>query len=382
VTDFPIPFSRPSLEGRELEYVSDAARAGRMSGGGKFSRLAAQLLERELCVPRVLLTTSCTDALEMSTLLLGVGPGDEVILPAFTFVSVANAVALRGARPVFADIRPDTLNLDEALLPRLITPRTRAVILVHYAGVACEMDAISEACAPERVSIVEDAAHALFGRYRGRLLGTIGRLATLSFHETKNLSCGEGGALLVNDPELVDQAEIAHDCGTDRRRFYRGQVDAYTWVGLGSSHVMSDLNAAILLGQLESAATIQGLRKSIWDRYHSGLAVWAETHGVQVPYVPKHCEQTYHIYYLVLPSSTARQDLIAHLAANGIAAVFHYQPLHLSKMGRLYGGRRGQCPVTESVSERLLRLPIYPRMTDLEVERVVDAICSFVPLCD
>jgi dTDP-4-amino-4,6-dideoxygalactose transaminase len=380
--EYPIPFSRPSLEGRELEYATQAARSGRMSGGGRFSQAAQELLERELSVPRALLTTSCTDALEMSMLLLDVGPGDEVIVPAFTFVSCANAIALRGARVVFADVRPDTLNIDERALPDLITARTKAVIVVHYAGVGCEMKAILDVCRKAGVAVVEDAAHSLYARYDGRPLGTLGALGTLSFHETKNISCGEGGCLLVNDADLVERAEVVHEKGTNRSRFHRGQVDKYTWVDLGSSHILSDLSAAILLGQLEAGQKIQELRKSIWLRYADGISPWAAEYGVQVPYVPAHCEQSYHIYYLVLPSLLSRQALIEHLKVRGIASAFHYQPLNISTMGRRLGGTEGQCPVTEYVADRLLRLPIYNRLTDSEVEQVVEAVNSFEPRSD
>ncbi|HXS23727.1 MAG TPA: dTDP-4-amino-4,6-dideoxygalactose transaminase [Gemmatimonadales bacterium] len=378
-SEYPIPFSRPSLEGRELEYLSQAAQSGRMSGGGRFSRLAQDHLERLLSVPRALLTTSCSDALEMSTLLANVGPGDEVIVPSFTFVSVANAVVLRGATPIFADIRPDTLNIDEKLLPGLITPRTKAVIVVHYAGVGCEMDQILAICEKAGISVIEDAAHSMYAYYRGRPLGTLGRLGTYSFHETKNISCGEGGALLINDPELVDRAEIVHEKGTNRNRFFRGLVDKYTWVDLGSSHILGELGAAVLLGQLEAAETIQRLRRSVWERYDEGIAVWARDYGVQVPFVPDHCEQSFHIYYLVLPSLDARQGLLAHLKARGIAGAFHYQALHTSEMGERLGGRPGQCPVTERVSDQLLRLPLYNRLTDSDVEQVIDAVTSFNP---
>jgi dTDP-4-amino-4,6-dideoxygalactose transaminase len=337
------------------------------------------LLEQLLGVPKVLLTTSCTHALDMAALLLEIGPGDEVIVPSFTFVSTVNAFVLRGARPVFADIRPDTLNLDESRLEALITPRTRAIAVVHYAGVGCEMDTILEIANRYRVAVVEDNAHGLFGRYRGRYLGTFGCLATQSFHETKNLTCGEGGALLINDPQYIDRAEIVREKGTNRSRFFRGQVDKYTWVDIGSSYLPSDILAAFLYAQLEERERIQARRRHIWEFYARELRDWAEDHGVRLPVVPPHCEQPYHLFYLLLPSLEARTRLIAHLKARGILAVFHYLPLHLSPMGQRFGGKPGDCPVTEDVSDRLLRLPFYNDLTDEELAEVVEAIRAFDP---
>lgn len=373
----PIPFNRPALAGSTLQHLADAARAGRLAGDGPYTDRCRRLLEEALGAHKVLLTTSCTHALEMAALLLGVGPGDEVILPSFTFVSVANAFVLRGARPVFADVRPDTLNLDEARLESLITPRTRAVVPVHYAGVSCEMDGILEVAARHHVAVVEDTAHGLFGRYRGRWLGTMGALGTLSFHETKNFTCGEGGALIVNDPALAERAEIIREKGTNRARFFRGQVDKYTWVDVGSSYLPSDLLAAVLYAQLEAREPIQDRRRQIWDRYRTALADWAARHDVGLPHVPETCEQAYHLFYVLLPSWQLRRSLIDHLRALGISSVFHYLPLHLSDMGQRFGGKTGDCPVTEDLSDRLLRLPLYPSMTDREVERVVDAVLEW-----
>jgi dTDP-4-amino-4,6-dideoxygalactose transaminase len=284
---------------------------------------------------------------------------------------------LRGAKPIFADIRPDTLNIDESQLERLVSPRTRAIAVVHYAGVACEMDAIMSFAKRHRLVVIEDNAHGLFGRYRGKQLGTFGALAALSFHETKNLSCGEGGALLLNDPAYVDRAEILREKGTDRSRFFRGQVDKYTWVDIGSSFLPSDLLAAVLLGQLESRERIQSRRRQIWERYDSSLREWAGAKGIRVPTVPSHCDQTHHMYYLIMPSYDERQAVIEHLAGHDISSVFHYLPLHLSPMGRRLGGKEGDCPVTEEVSDGLLRLPFYNSMTDAELDRVVAALTSF-----
>jgi dTDP-4-amino-4,6-dideoxygalactose transaminase len=335
------------------------------------------MLERLLGVPRVLLTPSGTHALELIALLLDIRPGDEVIIPSFTFVSTANAFVLRGARPVFADIRPDTLNLDEAQLERLITPRTRAIVAVHYAGVGCEMDAILEIAARHGIAVVEDNAHGLFGTYKGRYLGTFGSLAALSFHETKNITCGEGGALIINDPRYIERAEIIREKGTDRTRFFRGEVDKYTWVDVGSSYVLSDLLAAFLYAQLEARERIHAKRRRIWQYYAEHLKDWADAHGVRLPYVPPHCQQSYHMFYLLMPSLAERQALMAHLRARGILSVFHYHPLHLSAMGRRFGGRPGQCPVTEAVSDRLLRLPFYNALTEDDQASVVAALKAF-----
>jgi dTDP-4-amino-4,6-dideoxygalactose transaminase len=374
---YAIPFNRPETFGREKEYVLQALSSGHLSGDGPFGRACNELLARSLNVPAALLTTSCTHALEMAALLLEVGPGDEVVLPSFTFVSTANAFVLRGARPVFADVRPDTLNLDESRLEPLITGRTRAIVPVHYAGVGCEMDAILEIARRRGLAVVEDNAHGLFGRYRGRYLGTFGSLASQSFHETKNFTCGEGGALLINDARYVERAEILREKGTHRTRFFRGEVDRYTWVDVGSSYLPSELLAAFLLGQLEAREEIQTRRRRIWERYASLLGDWAASRGVRLPVVPPHCEQPYHLFYVILPSPEARAGLIAHLKERGILAVFHYLPLHLSEMGRRFGGKPGDCPVTEDVSERLLRLPFYTGMTEAEQERVVEAILEF-----
>jgi dTDP-4-amino-4,6-dideoxygalactose transaminase len=376
-TKLDIPFNRPSFVGDERRYVEQALAAGHLSGNGAFTRRCEALLAGELGALRVLLTTSCTHALEMAALLLDVGPGDEVVVPSFTFVSSANAFVMRGARPVFADVRPDTLDLDARQLERLLTPRTRAIVAVHYAGVACDMDEIVALANRHGVEVVEDNAHGLFGRYRDRALGTIGTLAALSFHETKNVSCGEGGALVVNHARYLERAEILRDKGTDRGRFFRGKVDRYTWVDLGSSWVMSDLLAAVLLAQLEARERVQAARRTIWRRYQDGLSAWAEEQGVGLPTVPADCEQAFHLFFLVLPTHDARQRLIAHLGAHGILSVFHYVPLHLSPMGRRFGGRAGDCPVAESTSDRLLRLPLFYSLGEAEQTRILEAILAF-----
>ena len=374
-----IPFNRPFVTGREYEYISQAIANGHSAGNGPFTHGCQALLEQVTGAVRALLTTSCTDALEMCALLLRLQPGDEVIVPSFTFVSTANAFVLLGATPVFIDIRPDTLNLDESRLEALITRRTKAIVPVHYAGVACEMDPILEIARRHGIVVVEDAAHGLFGHYRGRPLGSLGSLATLSFHETKNVTCGEGGALLINDPAYLERAEILRDKGTNRSRFFRGQVDKYTWVDVGSSYLPSDLLAAFLYAQLEARAEVQARRRRVWHHYSDHLRDWAEPRGIRLPVVPSHCNQPYHMFYLLLPSLGARQGLIEHLKARGILSVFHYQPLHLSDMGRRLGGTVGQCPVTEDVTDRLLRLPFYNDLGVADQEAVVAAIQAFDP---
>jgi dTDP-4-amino-4,6-dideoxygalactose transaminase len=332
---------------------------------------------RALGAPGVLLTTSCTHALEMSALLLDLAPGDEVIVPSFTFVTSASAFALRGARPVFADIRPDTLNLDHEALPSLITERTRAIVAVHYAGVGCELDALAELAEERGLALIEDNAHGLFGRYRGQWLGTRGRFATQSFHETKNFTCGEGGALVLNRAEDVQRAEILREKGTNRARFFRGEVDKYTWVDLGSSYVPSDVLAAMLFAQLERRDEIQRGRARLWERYRDALAGWADDVAARLPVIPPHCEQAFHMFYVLLPSGAERDRFLAHLKARGILAVFHYLPLHLSEFGRRVGGAEARCPVTVDVSERLARLPFFGGMTDEEQDRVIEAVLAF-----
>jgi dTDP-4-amino-4,6-dideoxygalactose transaminase len=349
----------------------------KFSGDGPFTAECHRLLERSIGVQNALLTTSCTHALEMAALLLNIGPGDEVIVPAFTFPSALNAFVLRGARPVFVDVRPDTLNIDETQIERRITEHTKAISLVHYAGVGSEMDTIMPMARQHGIAVVEDNAHGLYGKYRGRYLGTFGELATLSFHETKNFSCGEGGALLLNDPQFNERAEILREKGTDRSRFFRGEVDKYTWVDIGSSYLPSDLLAAFLRAQLEHRDQIQSKRRQIWETYSRELASWAESNAVKLPIVPPECEQSYHMFYVIMPSIESRQALISHLAGFGILAVFHYLPLHLSPMGLRFGGRQGDCPVAEDLSDRLLRFPFFTGMSGSEQAQVIDAVRAF-----
>jgi len=376
-TENRIPFNRASVVGREYDYMALAVAQGHISGDGPFTMKCQGFLEQQLGVPKALLTTSCTHALDMAAMLLDLRPGDEVIIPSFTFVSTVNAFVLRGARPVFADIRPDTLNLDERLLEHLATPKTKAVAAVHYAGIGCRMDAILDFCRPRGIAVIEDAAHGLFGKYQAKPLGTFGCLATLSFHETKNLTCGEGGALLINEPRFIERAEIIREKGTNRTRFFRGQVDKYTWVDIGSSYLPSDILAAYLYAQMERWQDIQARRSQVWNYYYENLRSWAESEGIGLPFVPEDCEQPYHLFYLLLPSLEQRNAIITHLLSRGVRSTFHYVPLHLSDMGRRFGGKEHDCPVTESVSDRLLRLPLYYSLNQSDLSRVVAAAREF-----
>ena len=377
MTEIKVDFNRPVVLGNEFEYMKEAVENGHISGDGPFTKKCHAFLEKELGVEKALLTTSCTHALEMSAILLDIQPGDEVIIPDFTFVSTVNAFVLRGAKPVFLDIRPDTLNLDESRVEAVITPRTKAIVPVHYAGVGCEMDSIMDIAGRHNVAVVEDNAHGLFGKYKGQYLGTFGSMASQSFHETKNFTSGEGGALLINDPALVERAEIIREKGTNRSRFFRGQVDKYTWVDIGSSYLPSDILAAFLFAQLEQREKIQLHRKQVWEMYHAGLKDYADTHEVQLPCIPEYCEQPYHMFYLLLPTLELRQNLIAYLRERGVYSVFHYLPLHLSDMGRSFGGKMGDCPVTETVSDQLIRLPFHNSLTSSEQEQVIDLIREF-----
>jgi dTDP-4-amino-4,6-dideoxygalactose transaminase len=376
MSDFDIPYNKPAVVGDEMTYMQDAIARGRISGDGEYSKRCHALLREMLGAAKVLLTTNCTHALDMTGLLLDLKPGDEVILPSFTFVSTANAYALRGARPVFADIRPDTLNLDEAQLESLVTPRTRAIVPVHYAGVGCEMDTILDIARRHNLEVIEDNAHGLFGTWRGRLLGSFGSMSTLSFHETKNFTCGEGGALVINGERFAERAEIVREKGTNRAKFFRGEVDRYTWVDLGSSFLPSDLLAAYLLAQLEKRQQVQARRLAQWERYNSELAEWASEHGVRLPVVPAHCVHPAHIFYLLFPGLDARQRFIGHLKERRILAVSHYVPLNISEHGRKLGGVQ-HCPVTEDVADRLVRLPIYYDLSADEQSRVIEAVRSF-----
>ena len=375
--DGRIPFNRPYLVGSEFERMREAVEGLVISEGGPFTDRCEQLLVEMTGAEAALLTSSCTHALEMAALLLDLEEGDEVVMPSFTFVSTANAFALRGLRPVFMDIRPDTLNLDERLLASKITTRTRAIVVVHYAGVGCEMDAIQGVADEAGLSIIEDNAHGLLGSYKGKALGTFGVMATQSFHETKNLTCGKGGALLLNDADLVDRAKVIRNKGTNRAQFLEGLVDKYTWVGLGSSYYPSDLLSAFLLCQFEARDLIQKKRREIWRRYDEGLADWADVQGVRKPVVPDHVKQTFHMYYLLLPTAEHRSRFITFLEDRDVNAVFHYVPLNLSPMGESLGAQPGDCPVAEDVSSRLVRLPFFTGLDQATQEIVIRTVREY-----
>ena len=371
-----IPFNKPFIVGKELAYIGQAVASGKISGDGLFTRKCHDFFAQRYGFASPLLTTSCTDALEMSALLLDIAPGDEVIVPSFTFVSTANAFALRGAKIVFADSYAQQPNLDPAAIEALVTPRTRAIVVVHYAGVACDMDPILDVARRHGIAVVEDAAQAVDATYRGRPLGSLGRLSTFSFHETKNVICGEGGMLVVNDPMLAARAEIIREKGTNRAAFFRGELDKYGWVDIGSSFLPSDILAAYLFAQLEELDRIQARRKAIWDRYHAQLAPPALQAGVQVPVVPGYASNNGHMYYLVCPSLEYRSALIAKLKAQGIHAVFHYQSLHKSPY---YHDRHDGRPLANAdrFSDCLVRLPLFFELTDDEVDFISDAIAGF-----
>ncbi|MFC1727474.1 dTDP-4-amino-4,6-dideoxygalactose transaminase [Patescibacteria group bacterium] len=373
----PIAFNVPALVGKEIEYTRQAIESGRIDGDGPFSEKCHLLLEKSLKIPKVLLTPSCTHALEMAAFLINIKPGDEVILPSFTFVSTANAFVNRGAKPIFADIRPDTLNLDEKLLEKLITKKTKAIIPVHYAGVGCEMDKIMSLAKRYKLRVVEDTAQGLFGKYKGKFLGTFGDLAATSFHQTKNFTCGEGGALFINNKEFLERAEIIREKGTDRSQFFRGMVDKYTWVDLGSSYLISDLLAAFLLAQLEKKDEVQKIRANLWKRYFKYLKTWAKKNGVKLPTVPKHCQQSCHLFYMILPTQKARDKLILYLKNKGIQSVFHFLPLHSSVMGKKFRTSAKNCQQTDLISRRLIRLPFYNDLGQASQNRIIDTILGF-----
>jgi dTDP-4-amino-4,6-dideoxygalactose transaminase len=369
-----IPFNQPYATGNELAYVTEAQRQGHLSGDGSFTRRCHQWIEQRTGCAKALLTQSCTSALELAALLLDLEPGDEVIMPSFTFVSTANAFVLRGAVPVFVDIREDTLNLDERLIEAAITPRTRAIVPMHYAGVSCEMDAIAAIAARHNLKIVEDAAQGVMAGYKGRPLGAIGDLGCFSFHETKNLISGEGGSLLVNDPELVQTAEIMREKGTDRARFFRGEVDKYTWQDAGSSFLPSEITAAFLWAQLEQAERITAERVAIWRRYHEMLAALEQRGVLRRPIIPPDCQHNGHIYYILLETADERRRVLAELKANDIHAVFHYVPLHSSPAGMRFGRSSGDLTLTTSHSERLIRLPMWLGLKETQQQRVCDVL--------
>lgn len=372
-----IPFNWPNLDYRDIEALNVAATSGHISGGGEFTLSSEREISERLLIPRALITTSCTSALEIAALLIRKSPGDEVIVPSFTFVSTASAFAINGFSPVFVDSKPDTLNIDVEAIEKAITTKTRAICLIHYGGIACEMEKIIKLGEEYNLPIIEDNAHGLYAKYNGKYLGTFGSMATQSFHETKNITCGEGGALLINDQKLIERAEILREKGTNRSKFLRGQVDKYTWVEIGSSWVISDLLSAILLSQLKRADEINNRRVEIWNKYQYELAQWAEQNGVVPPFVPNGCEHTGHVFHLRFRTAEQRTRFISHLKDKSVNAVFHYQPLHNSPIGRTFGGFDGQCPVAENAGVCLVRLPLFNSMTDDQQNRVISATTSF-----
>jgi len=369
-----IPFNRPHAAGREFEYIAQAIEGLQLSGNGPFGRRCEEWLEESTGADRVLLTPSCTAALELATLLAEIGDGDEVIMPSFTFSSTATAFVLRGAVPVFVDIREDTLNIDETLVESAITDRTRAIVPVHYAGVPAELDALRLIAERHGVVVIEDAAQAIGSTYRGRRIGVDCQFSALSFHETKNVMCGEGGAVLLNSQADVERAEILREKGTDRAQLFRGEVDKYSWRDLGSSFLLSEINAAFLWAQLEAADEILAARREVWTAYNAAFAALEADGLLRRPIVPEHCTHNAHLYYLVLPDLETRDHMIDELRAQSIAALFHYVPLHSSAAGRRFGRASGDLVHTDEASERLLRLPLWVGMGELEIGRVVEAV--------
>jgi dTDP-4-amino-4,6-dideoxygalactose transaminase len=372
-----IPYNRPFIVGKELYYIAQAVLDGRLSGDGPYTKKCQAWLESQLGCERSFLTHSCTASLEMAAMLCNIQPGDEVIMPSFTFVSTANAFVLRGGVPVFVDIRPDTLNLDERLIEKAITPKTKAIVPVHYAGVSCEMDYIMDCANSHKLWVIEDAAQALLSTSDGRFLGSIGHLGCLSFHETKNIISGEGGALLVNDTHLVQRTEILREKGTNRNQFFRGEVDKYTWVDIGSSYLPSELVGAFLYAQLEQSDKIIAVRKRIFNRYLEKLRPLVENGMIRLPYTRKGSESNGHIFYIITENLETRNKLIEHLRQSNIYAVFHYVPLHTSPAGKKYGRAAGSMKITQGMSDRVLRLPLFFEMKDSEQDRVVMEIKKF-----
>lgn len=369
-----IPFNHPHMTGKELYAIAEAHFNGKLSGDGPYTKKCHKKLEQMSASPKVLLTHSCTAALEMQALLLNIQPGDEVIMPSFTFVSTANAVAIRGGTPVFVDIRPDTLNIDESLIEEAITPRTKAIAPVHYAGVGCEMDAIMSIAKKHGIKVIEDAAQGFLSTYKGRMLGSIGDMGAYSFHETKNVISGEGGALLINDPDYFLRAEILREKGTDRSRFYRGEVDKYTWQDIGSSYLPGELIAAFLYAQLEEAQEITARRLLLWERYHAALADLEQGDYLRRPVVPDHCVHNGHMYYIIVGNGISRNDVLEKLNTAGINAVFHYIPLHSSPAGSRLGKVHGELSTTDEMSSRLIRLPLYHDLTEAQQDEVCDTL--------
>ena len=366
-----IPFNKPYMTGRELDCIAQAHAKGQLSGNGVFTKKCQTWLEKKMGAKKALLTHSCTAALEMAAILADIQPGDEVIMPSYTFVSTANAFVLRGAVPVFVDIRGDTLNIDEMLIEAAITPRTKAIVPVHYAGVACEMDVIMDIARRHKLLVIEDAAHGIISSFKGRALGAIGHLGAHSFHETKNITAGEGGALLVNDERFIERAEIICEKGTNRSQFSRGQVDKYSWVDVGSSYMPGEVIAAFLWAQMQEAEAITKMRLSIWQKYHEALKGLEADGILRRPIVPQACQHAAHMYYVLLAEDIDRQTVLDEFSRNDILAVFHYVPLHSSPAGQRYSRTHGQLVVTNSVAKRLIRLPLWVGLTAGQQELIV-----------
>ncbi|MBM6405958.1 dTDP-4-amino-4,6-dideoxygalactose transaminase [Phycicoccus sp. CSK15P-2] len=376
-TAAPVRFTAPLRTGREQEYLAQVLASPMWHGDGVFTRRASAWLRELTGVPGALLTPSCTHALELAAILLGLGPGDEVVCPSFTFTSTATAIAVRGATPVFVDVRPDTLGLDVEAVRAALTPRTKAIFVVHYGGVAADIEDLVALADDHGIAVVEDNAHGLGARWRGRPLGTFGALAAQSFHDTKNITCGEGGALLVNDAVMLERAEVVREKGTDRSRFLRGEVDRYTWQDVGSSYLPSELTAAVLVAQSEAFDRVQARRHEVWDRYARELAPWAAKQGVTLMHVPEGNEHPAHVFYVLAPTPEDQSGLIRHLGEQEISAVFHYQPLDSSPAGRRLGRTPVPCTVSADVAGRIVRLPLHPGLDDDEVARVVDAVSAY-----
>lgn len=372
-----IPFNKPFIVGKELYYIAQSVLGGKIAGDGLFTKKCHAFMEKKFGAKKILLTHSCTAALEMAAILCEVSPGDEIILPSYTFVSTANAFYLRGAKLVFADIRQDTLNIDEKKIENLVTERTKVIVPVHYAGIACEMDTIMDIADRNKLYVVEDAAQGVNAKYKGRFLGTIGDIGTYSFHETKNFICGEGGAIVINNEKFIERAEIIREKGTNRSKFFRGEVDKYTWVDIGSSYLPSDIVAAFLYAQLENMEEINKRRSEIFDYYYKALIPFVNDGKMRVPFICSECNSNSHLFYIILENETVRNNLMDHLKSKGILGVFHYIPLHLSPIGRSMGYTDGQLPVTESMSSRLLRLPFYYELTHSEQDEIINAIKEF-----
>jgi dTDP-4-amino-4,6-dideoxygalactose transaminase len=375
---FKIPFNKPCYTGNEDKYVLDSMKSLHISGNGLYTKKCEEWFENRLKCKRALLTPSCTHALEMAAILIDIKSGDEVIMPSYTFVSTANAFVLRGAKVVFVDIRPDTMNIDENLIENAITERTKAICVVHYAGVGCEMDKIMEIADKYNLYVIEDAAQGMMAEYKGKPLGTIGHLGAFSFHETKNYtSAGEGGLLIINDDKFIERAEIIREKGTNRSQFFRGMVDKYTWVDIGSSYLMNDVSAAYLWGQLEMVEEIREFRLRAWNRYYNGLLELEKDGFIELPTIPKHCRHNGHIFYIKVENLHIRTKLLDFLKKQGILAVFHYVPLHSSPAGQRYGRFHGVDKFTTKESERLIRLPLFFNIKDEEIDYVIESIYRF-----